>query len=996
MQKEQQAFEDFVKSQPIRSSALPVSPKEQLLPLNSLDWQSFELLCCQLVKLEPDTVHAYIYGVPGDNQEGIDIVAKKRVDGGYQTWCYQCKDYKKFTQALLKKAIKALKFPADHYVICIAHKATAGLRKIASDNNIDLWDAQEISFKLKNQPKLVADFFHPAWVDVFCVTQEISQIKIPEIYTPPQPNALFIGREDELKSLHEQLGKQRVIIIEGIGGMGKTQLVLQALQTLNDMPTIWLDVESCRDVLDLKNTLLRVFLKENTDDKLEESLLELLSTLPPLRIIIDGLDRIATSQWDQASDFLSYLVRLTRTHQLLITTQIQMNDLDFEAFRLTLQPLSLADSAQILTSASEEIAIKVGDTSSLDWLLHFCDGHPLSLRLVLGLLRYYRNIEAVAKRLRANQAQALEDPHRNQQKTSTSLAVCLEVAYSHFSHQQQRLLQFVSCFPVGCIDIFSQEWQKSEDYETNVAELMRFFFIEMRQDPMRECQRLYLLNPIRHFVRSKWKMDAPSEAMDIQLAAAQTIEFHAGVVAFTNLNMKISTIGLETVDFELPNCLAAMEYATEVEKLRKAEHRDFKECLIIKVYLAYHLMSYFFVRIFLPYNLHFIQAGIDAGEQLGDGYLSEVMDLYNLLFSLEKRLNLYKERGVIETKLTSISAQTANDLVKALASRNLGDLKMDNRQYDEAIGFYNIAEQYFRNKLQGTSSYAEREDKEVDFPYFQGTLAIILAGKGRAYEYQRAYQNAIVHYSESIDLLKKIKDNFNIGSIYFHLGNCYGYLGKTKSAFEQYMTAINYFVYISNGQFLSNALCEIGELLDRTDFDLTSLKTAFSEEMIALGLADASKEIVHLLHRWKTNAPFRKESFPIDFVLLRKILAITKLLSVTEHLELLETFASNIEKGWVSPLLDTLLAKWRNTEEQSSAYSVLWKALQFIHDIQSVLMIAQSIPSMLREEKVPNERASEIYAYCEMFHYPLEAKEWFWRMIEYYGINCDIEDWPPF
>lgn len=59
-------------------------------------------------------------------------------------------------------------------------------------------------------------------------------------------------------------------------------------------------------------------------------------------------------------------------------------------------------------------------------------------------------------------------------------------------------------------------------------------------------------------------------------------------------------------------------------------------------------------------------------------------------------------------------------------------------------------------------------------------------------------------------------------------------------------------------------------------------------------------------------------------------------------------------------------------------------------------MIAQSVPLMLREIQIPNERAAEIYYYCEGFHYPLQARKWFWRLIDHYNIICDMEDWPPF
>ncbi|MCZ7570917.1 MAG: SUMF1/EgtB/PvdO family nonheme iron enzyme [Ardenticatenaceae bacterium] len=150
----------------------PIFPRLQILPLYELDWVAFEQLCCRLVMLESGIEGTpHLYGVQGDDQEGIDIIAKRRAGDVVETWCYQCKKYQYISPKELEKAIERITYEADHIVILITSRATVRLRRVERRHQprIDLWDVQDISWKLKQHHDLVAEFFHPAWVDAFCV-----------------------------------------------------------------------------------------------------------------------------------------------------------------------------------------------------------------------------------------------------------------------------------------------------------------------------------------------------------------------------------------------------------------------------------------------------------------------------------------------------------------------------------------------------------------------------------------------------------------------------------------------------------------------------------------------------------------------------------------------------------------------------------------------------------------------------------------------------------
>ena len=146
----------------------PAQPHLQHLPLNHLSWEQFEALCAALVEANPLTVDCHLYGVQGDDQLGIDIVATQRGVQGDEVWAYQCKRYKAYTPGKLRQAIAKMTYSADYYVLMLSIPAQAAWRRVADENpSVFLWDARDIARKLKNYPTIVEDFFGAAWRKAF-------------------------------------------------------------------------------------------------------------------------------------------------------------------------------------------------------------------------------------------------------------------------------------------------------------------------------------------------------------------------------------------------------------------------------------------------------------------------------------------------------------------------------------------------------------------------------------------------------------------------------------------------------------------------------------------------------------------------------------------------------------------------------------------------------------------------------------------------------------
>lgn len=151
-----------------RMVAPPVQPRLQVLPFDQLTWEQFELLCAALVAAQAHVLDCHLYGLRGENQKGIDIVATQQGENNQEIWVYQCKRYEEYSPSLLKKALDKVAYQADYTVVLLSCEAGTALRdEVKRRNNTFLWDANDISRKLKNHPQLVEDFFGVEWRKAF-------------------------------------------------------------------------------------------------------------------------------------------------------------------------------------------------------------------------------------------------------------------------------------------------------------------------------------------------------------------------------------------------------------------------------------------------------------------------------------------------------------------------------------------------------------------------------------------------------------------------------------------------------------------------------------------------------------------------------------------------------------------------------------------------------------------------------------------------------------
>jgi hypothetical protein len=88
----------------------------------------------------------------------------------------------------------------------------------------------------------------------------------------PEVEPIFVDRETHLEDLKNSLDKKNMIVIQGIAGIGKTQLAAKLKQTIeNDYKTFWMQLDGS-DKLDTVARPLACFLKKDGDTDLFEYL----------------------------------------------------------------------------------------------------------------------------------------------------------------------------------------------------------------------------------------------------------------------------------------------------------------------------------------------------------------------------------------------------------------------------------------------------------------------------------------------------------------------------------------------------------------------------------------------------------------------------------------------------------------------------------------------------------------------------------------------------
>ncbi|HVF71036.1 MAG TPA: NACHT domain-containing protein [Chthoniobacterales bacterium] len=158
----------------------PVPTALGILPFAELRWEDLERLCLRLARTRGDVTECRLFGVRGDQQEGIDLYSRR--EAGAKWSVYQCKKVKTLSAQVLDTAVSlflAGDFANETEVFTFC--TNQSLRSAALDKawrrgadvlkargiEVIRWDSEELTELLRNERQLVFDFFGSAWFKLF-------------------------------------------------------------------------------------------------------------------------------------------------------------------------------------------------------------------------------------------------------------------------------------------------------------------------------------------------------------------------------------------------------------------------------------------------------------------------------------------------------------------------------------------------------------------------------------------------------------------------------------------------------------------------------------------------------------------------------------------------------------------------------------------------------------------------------------------------------------
>lgn len=719
--------------------------------------------------------------------------------------------------------------------------------------------------------------------------KEKAQLK-RSTFDVPNPNPFYIGREELIRDLVRAMSDTQLVVIEGIGGIGKSELLIQAINNTVESynPVVWIDIEQIEtfaDFLILFSNAVYEYYKVSFSDSGFEVLQNIQTTF-----VLDSLEKLLINEKDEIEDFITELLSRCPTIQLLITSQIDLSLLDWPLKVFKLQGLNNEESISLIYTTLDE-NLELEDTE-INWILEFSNGHPLTLKLISTLIKYHHSVPRVIQLLK--ESEKVQHPTRQKHNKSTSLSVCLNTIYDILNKKQKDILHFLKFYPAGMILDFARKKFNDTSFFNDIANLQQFFFIDIKEDIL-TIERLIIPNPIRSFLKMTIENENKQFDIGIEKEAITEIMLSAVIIDLHYISTGhygSSSYGIMRLEAEIPNLLFASNTADsraiQHEKLNNIEIRNSYLNIISGISSA--IGQFCFTRNYYKHGIFFAQLGIKAYIELKEYSFASTQYLY----LAQMQVRLFDIQGLENTtkKIKTLLDQSEEKVVLINTRWIEGILNLQLKMYSKARDSFSEAKTILEKIIQ-EFEYDEYDDiSVVSRDSDIGNIKLLKSYIAKTYEDENNYSEASSIYKEIIDNLSENFPEGNVASIYHHYAYCLSQTEKKEESVKYYSLAINNFSTTGNFDYLANSISDLGlfiveefpEVINNLDLD---------EDLIIESLKCINTHIVNIpdfLERIINNPDI------IPFELIGKIMGIIKALSFSQYSELLCGWVSNILK----------------------------------------------------------------------------------------------------
>ncbi len=304
---------------------------------------------------------------------------------------------------------------------------------------------------------------------------------------------VFIGRHAEYESLNKLISENGIVIIEGLSGVGKTNLILSfAHKKITDYEAIiWHAFQEEESINFIIDDTAEQFKKQGFDYLYNAARGSQQSTQSKVKLLTEQLKRVKTllifdsfelllddshKTRPEHENIIFELFKTSSKSKVILTTKIkpQLSPTLLSHYStLPLKGLSTTDTADFLSLLSQKHNVNL-DVNYSQQIYKATEGHPMALNFLVASL-----IHGVSLQVLLNDLQNVV--------ASEVAPYLLKSLYPKLSTEAQKQLKIVSAFrkPFTIVEL------KSLPIKTDFIELKSYFFIEADLG-----NKFYFLHPI--------------------------------------------------------------------------------------------------------------------------------------------------------------------------------------------------------------------------------------------------------------------------------------------------------------------------------------------------------------------------------------------------------------------------------------------------------------------------------------------------------------------
>ena len=338
---------------------------------------------------------------------------------------------------------------------------------------------------------------------------------------PPPPDAGFFGRDDSLLDLDRAFDTQKIVLLHGYAGDGKTSTAAEFARWYTSTggvsgPVFFTSFEQHKPLARVLDSIEQVFgtaLKRQGidwltlgDSERRAVALNVLRQVPVLWVW-DNVEQVAgfpegrASSWstEEQRELVDFLrdAQVTKARFMLTSRRDEHGWLGNLPARITLSPMPMQERVQLTRALTHKRGRRLSDVEDWQPLLRYTQGNPLTITAVVGEalragLQTRQQIEVFVANLRRGEA-AFSD--EDEQGRASSLGASLDYGFEHAFTAEERKRLALLCFYQGFVaaDVFSmmgrpESWGRLDS--------MCGFTYELSVELLNRAAEVGLLTPI--------------------------------------------------------------------------------------------------------------------------------------------------------------------------------------------------------------------------------------------------------------------------------------------------------------------------------------------------------------------------------------------------------------------------------------------------------------------------------------------------------------------